>query len=97
MRIATHPDFQRMGYGTRAIKLLMDYYSGKMQGLHDQAAEATAPSEESPDEPGTPGLLHEVIAPKKSLPPLLSELASRTPEPLDYVGVAFGLTAELLR
>ena len=26
VRIATHPGYQRMGYGTRALKLLQKYY-----------------------------------------------------------------------
>lgn len=38
VRIATHPDAQRMGYGTRAMKLLMEYYSGKMcSSIEDSA------------------------------------------------------------
>lgn len=30
VRIATHPDYQNLGYGTRAIQLLHDYYAGKV-------------------------------------------------------------------
>ena len=33
VRIATHPKAQSMGYGTRALQLLEDFYSGKMVGL----------------------------------------------------------------
>ncbi len=29
VRIATHPDAQRMGYGTRALQLLLEHYSGR--------------------------------------------------------------------
>ena len=95
VRIATHPEFQGMGYGTRAMQLLMDYYSGKMcppseeSGVQD--LEESGTGAESTD------LLHEVIAPRASLPPLLSELSERKVESLDYVGVSFGLTADLLR
>lgn len=85
-----------MGYGTRAMKLLTDYYSGLVTATGAQAASITDVggadgSAESAD------LLHEVIAPRKSLPPLLSELSERAPETLDYMGVAFGLTTDLLR
>jgi N-acetyltransferase 10 len=30
VRIATHPDLPRMGYATRALDLLTEYYQGKM-------------------------------------------------------------------
>jgi len=29
VRIATHPDAQKLGYGTRALELLLEHYSGK--------------------------------------------------------------------
>lgn len=35
--------------------------------------------------------------PRKSLPPLLFKLSERKPERLDYLGVSYGLTPELLR
>jgi N-acetyltransferase 10 len=41
-------------------------------------------------------LLSEVLAPRKSLPPLLTSLQDRQPEPLHYMGVSYGLTQELL-
>lgn len=81
-----------MGYGTRAMQLLIDYYSGRICSSVQVSADAvTTMDAESAD------LLHEVIAPRQSLPPLLSELGERKPESLDYVGVCFGLTSELLR
>lgn len=33
VRIATHPDYQGMGYGSRALELLEKYYLGKMTSL----------------------------------------------------------------
>ena len=41
--------------------------------------------------------MEEIIAPRKNLPPLLSKLGERPAEKLDYLGVSFGLTADLLR
>merc|ERR1719356_122270 len=43
------------------------------------------------------GLLEEQIGPRKNLPPLLLKLSERKPERLDYIGVSYGLTPELLR
>lgn len=39
VRIASHPDYQGMGYGTRALTLLEDYYSGKIQDLSESVAD----------------------------------------------------------
>ncbi len=43
------------------------------------------------------GLLDEELKPRANLPPLLSRLQERRPEHLDYLGVSFGLTEDLLR
>ena len=37
------------------------------------------------------------LTPRTSLPPLLSKLTERRAERLDYIGVSFGLTEQLLR
>lgn len=84
-----------MGYGTRAMHLLMDYYSGKVCATGDDPSTKDIEAPRSSVE--SAGLLHEVIAPRVSLPPLLSELSERKAETLDYIGVSFGLTASLLR
>ena len=96
VRIATHPDYQRMGYGSRALQLLIDYYSGIMTSLlDDHNCDGVVRDEEELCEEEC--LLKEVISPRHSLPPLLSELQDRRPEELDYIGVSFGLTSDLLR
>lgn len=46
---------------------------------------------------GSEGLLHETIAPRSRLPPLLAKLDEQPPECVDYIGVAYGLTAQLYR
>lgn len=43
------------------------------------------------------GLLEETISPRRNLPPMLLELGERPPEDLQYLGVSFGLTSNLLR
>lgn len=94
VRIATHPDYQSMGYGTRALELLKAYYDFKIPSLDEES--------EIPDEIETVletevGLLDEEIKPRKSLPPLLLKLSERQPEKLDYLGTSFGLTQPLLK
>eukprot|EP01125_Pyxidicula_operculata_P010778 TRINITY_DN3550_c0_g1_i1.p1 TRINITY_DN3550_c0_g1~~TRINITY_DN3550_c0_g1_i1.p1 ORF type:complete len:1035 (-),score=287.65 TRINITY_DN3550_c0_g1_i1:40-3144(-) len=96
VRIATHPDFQSMGYGTRALQLLQDYFEGKMTNL----AEEQHPKQDSKrggaeDVDGTDELHTEKIKPKKHLPPLLSKLSERPPERLQWLGVSYGLTPSL--
>lgn len=39
VRIATHPDYTRMGYGARAIEALNSFYSGELYSF-DDATEA---------------------------------------------------------
>jgi len=100
VRIATNPAYQGMGYGTHALQLLLQYYSGGCAGpCPDPDPRMDSWGSESRDNEGhtSQGLLQEVVQPRHSLPPLLTELHDKRPEPLHYVGVAFGLTAPLLR
>ncbi|CAI8034150.1 RNA cytidine acetyltransferase [Geodia barretti] len=84
-----------MGYGSRALSLLHDYFSGKLAPL------AEAPAVESATASTTTevevSLLKETIAPRTNLPPLLCRLEDRPPETLDYIGVSYGLTLQLYR
>lgn len=94
VRIATHPDYQGMGYGTRALYLLSQYYEGKTINLSEMVdTEDNIPTVSE----GDVGLLEERIMPRKDLPPLLLKLSERKPEKLDYLGVSYGLTASLLK
>lgn len=97
VRIATHPDCQSMGYGRRALSLLQDYYGFKVQNsnFNEVKEDENEPKSESEDE-GTSSL-KEKIRPRKNLQPLLQELQDRKPEKLDYLGVSFGLTEQLLK
>nr|XP_022903005.1 RNA cytidine acetyltransferase isoform X1 [Onthophagus taurus] len=94
VRIATHPDYQGMGYGARALTLLKDYYEFKVTNIDEDQIiqeEISNVAEEEVD------LLEETIEPRKSLPPLLLKLSERQPEKLDYLGVSYGLTEQLLK
>uniref|UniRef100_A0A8C2ZC91 RNA cytidine acetyltransferase n=1 Tax=Cyclopterus lumpus TaxID=8103 RepID=A0A8C2ZC91_CYCLU len=95
VRIAVNPDYQGMGYGTRALQMLQMYYEGKFptmdESTHSNPNEITSVSSEAVS------LLEEVITPRKELPPLLLKLSERRAERLDYLGVSFGLTNQLLK
>lgn len=95
VRIAVNPDYQGMGYGSRALQLLQMYYEGKFptmdESTHSNHNEITSVSSEAVS------LLEEVITPRKELPPLLLKLSERRAEKLDYLGVSYGLTAQLLK
>lgn len=99
VRIATHPDCVSMGYGTKALELLIDYYEGKFIYLGEDnepsTKETTKATKDVEQEDG--GLLHEDIKVRdiEKMQPLFSRLAERKPEGLEYVGVSYGLTQAL--
>lgn len=108
VRIATHPDLQSMGYGSRAMQLLMNYYDGKMMSL-DSSDVGKDDKDSQPEDSGgeevenhngrkeATTLLNEIIGPRKNIPPLLRRLHERPAESLDYMGVSFGLTQGLYK
>ncbi|XP_006002066.1 RNA cytidine acetyltransferase isoform X2 [Latimeria chalumnae] len=95
VRIAVHPDYQGMGYGGRAVQLLQMYYEGKFLCLEEKVIQK--PAEITTVTSEAVGLLEEIVAPRRDLPPLLLKLSERPAEKLDYLGVSYGLTAQLLR
>ncbi|XP_055030053.2 RNA cytidine acetyltransferase [Misgurnus anguillicaudatus] len=95
VRIAVNPDYQGMGYGTRALQLLQGYYEGQFPLLDE--TEQTAASTITSVSSEAVSLLEEVVSPRKDLPPLLLKLNERRAERLDYLGVSYGLTPQLLR
>uniref|UniRef100_F7FA29 RNA cytidine acetyltransferase n=1 Tax=Macaca mulatta TaxID=9544 RepID=F7FA29_MACMU len=84
VRIAVHPDYQGMGYGTRALQLLQMYYEGRFPCLEEKVLET--PQEIHTVSSEAVSLLEEVITPRKDLPPLLLKLNERPAERLDYLG-----------
>ncbi|XP_053995758.1 RNA cytidine acetyltransferase [Hylaeus anthracinus] len=96
VRIATHPDYHGMGYGSRALELLKQYYEMKILNISEATIEPTV-TEISRIRDEEVNLLEERIEPRASLPPLLLKLSERRPESLDYLGVSFGITEPLLK
>lgn len=97
VRIATSPDYSGMGYGSRALELLKDYFEGKFtdisesNNLNDHTLERVTDKELE-----TASLKDEIkLRDAKSLPPLLLKLLEKAPYALNYMGVSFGMTPQL--
>ncbi|ORY30593.1 putative nucleolus protein [Naematelia encephala] len=99
VRIATHPDYARMGYGSRALEALQSFYSGDLLNLEDISANLGDSFEDTSKIARDASLQTDQIGIRSvdRMPPLLQRLSERKPENLDYLGVSFGLTKELLR
>ncbi|KAI9890838.1 MAG: hypothetical protein M1814_003622 [Vezdaea aestivalis] len=102
VRIATNPDYINMGYGSRALSLLNDFYEGKFASLSE--GQVSAPQQDEfprvqDAELSNASLLSDDIKVKdiNAMPPLFSKLSERRPEGLDYIGVSYGLTSPLLK
>lgn len=96
VRIATHPDATRLGYGARALDLLRRYYEGQLMSAAEGSDEDEADDEEggaaggversrrrgaAAEEEGDGSLATERVRPRKQLPPLLVNVADvRRPE-----------------
>lgn len=99
VRIATNPEYVSMGYGTKALELLVNYYEGRFANLSeddDQMMEETM-RRATDAELSKTTLTEENLLdrdPKKT-PPLFAKLWQKKPEKLDYIGVSYGLTPNL--
>ena len=98
VRIATNPEYTNMGYGSRAITLLTDFYEGKFANVSetepspvDSIVRVTDAELESSTLQSDTIKVRDI----NSMPPLFSRLSERRPQSLDYVGVSFGLTPPL--
>jgi N-acetyltransferase 10 len=99
VRIATHPDYCRMGYGTRAIQILTSYFNGQLVSLSEEPSKEHSTSanlstrETTTEKDGNMIRMRDI----NELPALLQRLSDRPPEPVEYLGVSFGLTPSLLK
>ncbi|KZT55497.1 DUF699-domain-containing protein [Calocera cornea HHB12733] len=100
VRIATHPDYNSMGYGARALELLRAFYGGELLNFEEAAKEEPLEINRDVDVIDASADLQTekpALRPITALPPLLRKLTSLTPEPLEYLGVSYGLTPPLLK
>lgn len=101
VRIATNPDYGSMGYGSRAMELLNEFYEGKhvslsesdsLTAVHEQEMVRVTDAELEQSSLMTDNVKVRDI---KAMPPLFARLSERKPAALDYVGVSYGLTQPL--
>ena len=98
VRIATNPEYTNMGYGSRAITLLTDFYEGKFANVSEtEPTQVDSIVRVTDAELESSTLQSDTIKVRdiNSMPPLFSRLSERRPQSLDYVGVSFGLTPPL--
>ncbi|KAG2225263.1 hypothetical protein INT45_001487 [Circinella minor] len=98
VRIATHPDYASMGYGSRALELLKSYYQGDMSNLSESGEdEEETITRVEDDELENADLQTDQIKVRDPLkmPPLLTNLSDKRPPRLDYLGVSYGMTPSL--
>lgn len=103
VRIATHPEYQRMGYGARSLELLTKYYQREIQNLDEEEDDDEETVQEEEQQADTANvdsatnLNKEFVRPRSraKLPSLLQTLGERKPEPIQYLGVSYGMTLEL--
>ncbi|KAF9579895.1 N-acetyltransferase 10 [Lunasporangiospora selenospora] len=97
VRIATHPDYTKMGYGTRALELLSQFYEGQFSMLsEDDKPEHTMSRVNDSELEGATLMTDDIkIRDPKKMPPLLLKLSEKKVEKLHWLGVSYGLTAPL--
>lgn len=85
IRIATHPDYQSLGYGSRALQLLHKYYLGEIplgvlasaKSVEDDQVKSKADSESEDGDDGDEDKLEEEE--EEEIPDNLSDLEEETP------------------
>lgn len=97
VRIATNPEYMGMGYGSRALELLQDFYEEKFTDLSEIEPKEIKTVTRVTDQELESGSLGDVIKTRdpKTMPPLLLKLSEVRPDRLDYIGVSYGLTPQL--
>ncbi|KAG0366887.1 GNAT acetyltransferase 2-domain-containing protein [Gamsiella multidivaricata] len=99
VRIATHPDYVKMGYGSRALELLSQFYEGQFSMLAEDDKEKPEYSMTRVDDSELEGaslMTDDIkIRDPKKMPPLLLKLSEKKAEKLHWLGVSYGLTGPL--
>lgn len=99
VRIASHPAAARMGYGSRTLTLLRQFFEHDFPSSAPKlawktfmgAGQATDASQPVPE------TLQDSIKPRRQLPSLLKQAGELEPPSIQYLSVSFGLTKELFR
>jgi len=88
-----------MGYGSKALDLLIDFYDGKFANLSEDvnALKEQTMTRVTDAELANASLLDDNIKVRdiRKMPPLFTKLTDLRPDGLDYIGVSYGLTQQL--
>ncbi|PKS12729.1 hypothetical protein jhhlp_000937 [Lomentospora prolificans] len=99
VRIATNPDYVSMGYGSKALELLVNFYDRKFNSLSEDEPMTSEETFQRVTDEELVGasLLDDNIKVRdiNKMPPLFARLEERRPASVDYVGVSYGLTPQL--
>ncbi|EPX74824.1 N-acetyltransferase Nat10 [Schizosaccharomyces octosporus yFS286] len=98
VRIAVSPEHTKMGYGTRALELLHDYFEGKFVSVSEDFRSPLDSMKRVTDEELQENALRTEkpsVRDARTMPPLLLKLSELQPEYLHYMGVSYGLTPSL--
>ena len=100
VRIATHTNGQKMGYGSKALELVEKFFEGKLISLDEEVEISDFETFDYnktnvTNEAESGNLVEETVKPKGQLKPLLKRLGEVRPPHIDYLGVSYGLTHEL--
>jgi len=99
VRIATHVEGQKMGYGSKALELIDKFFEGKLISLDEDVEivdfETFDYNRDNVITEGESNILEEAVKPKGKVKPLLKRLGEVRPPHIDYMGVSYGLTHEL--
>ncbi|KAF3092983.1 N-acetyltransferase 10 [Orbilia oligospora] len=100
VRIAVNPEYTKMGYGSKALQLLQEFYEGKFASLDENDTYINEKMVRVTDEElEDASLTTDKVAVREmnAMPPLLLRLNEKRPDELDYLGVSYGLTNQLHR
>jgi N-acetyltransferase 10 len=89
-----------MGFGSRALEALNTFYNGEYLNLDEvPKSDPSIPFEKAAKVSKNATLQGESLGIRDvaTMPPLLQRLSEIQPPQLDYLGVAYGLTAPLLK
>ncbi|CEG69374.1 Putative DUF699-domain-containing protein [Rhizopus microsporus] len=98
VRIATHPDYAKMGYGSRALELLTSFYQGKVSSLSESSGleEDALPRVEDYELENANIKTEQIkVRDPSKMPALLTKISEKPSHRLDYLGVSYGLTPAL--
>lgn len=100
VRIATHVNAHKMGYGSKALELIEKFFEGSLVSVDEEVEYSEFETfdynqENVIKEEDSQTLVDESVKPKAKLKPLLKRLGEVKPPHIDYMGTSFGLTHEL--